>query len=163
MSRSRSVTRETTRFSERFVVRPTSRCQRCIRISQHGQKDGRRVYNGRGRGDRIGGVCQKVSALNNLCRLARLMFCSLRIAEDLCRKRKPKQALPYLFKAMEDPNNLDAIIQMAFLMPTINEGVQLLEEGAARGAVSPYGARWKYDSSSVRPRASDTSIRTRLF
>ncbi|KAI0771907.1 hypothetical protein BD413DRAFT_546944 [Trametes elegans] len=25
-----------------------------------------------------------------------------------------RQALPYLFKAMDDPNNLDAAVQMAF-------------------------------------------------
>ncbi len=61
---------------------------------------------------------------------------SLRIGEDLCRKRKPNEAAPYLLKALEDPNNIDAIIQMAFLMSTINEGLELLEEGVARGMVS---------------------------
>ena len=34
---------------------------------------------------------------------------------------------------MEDPNNLDAIVQMAFLMPTMDMGVRLLEEGEAKG------------------------------
>ncbi|TFK93914.1 hypothetical protein K466DRAFT_580545 [Polyporus arcularius HHB13444] len=58
---------------------------------------------------------------------------NLRIGEDLCRKRKPNEAAPYLLKALEDPNNIDAIIQMAFLMSTINEGLELLEEGVARG------------------------------
>ncbi|PIL36807.1 hypothetical protein GSI_00497 [Ganoderma sinense ZZ0214-1] len=58
---------------------------------------------------------------------------NLQKAEDLCRRRKPEQALPYLFKAMEDPNNLDAIVQMAFLMPTMDMGVRLLEEGEAKG------------------------------
>ena len=59
---------------------------------------------------------------------------SLKIGEDLCRRRKPQEALPYLMKAMEDPNNLDAIVQMAFLMPTMQMGVKLLEEGEGRGA-----------------------------
>ena len=55
------------------------------------------------------------------------------MAEDLCRKRKPEKALPYIFKAMKDPNNLDAIIQMAFVMPTMETRIRLLEEGAAKG------------------------------
>ncbi|KAI0370235.1 hypothetical protein BV20DRAFT_305450 [Pilatotrama ljubarskyi] len=58
---------------------------------------------------------------------------NLEKAEDLCRRRKPEQALPYLYKAMEDPNNLDAAVQMAFLMPTLTMGVNLLEEAAERG------------------------------
>ncbi|KAI0676908.1 hypothetical protein C8Q78DRAFT_1086899 [Trametes maxima] len=58
---------------------------------------------------------------------------NLEIAEDLCRRRKPQQALPYLYKAMEDPNNFDAAIQLAFLMPTLDESVKLLEATEARG------------------------------
>ncbi|KAI0663084.1 hypothetical protein C8Q70DRAFT_1042671 [Cubamyces menziesii] len=68
-----------------------------------------------------GGMVSKESARN------------LDIAEDLCNRRKPEQALPYLFKAMEDPNNLDAYVQMAFLMPTIGEGIKLLEKAEADG------------------------------
>ncbi|KDR78106.1 hypothetical protein GALMADRAFT_245117 [Galerina marginata CBS 339.88] len=42
---------------------------------------------------------------------------NLEIAEGLCRRRKPNLAAPYLLKALkQDPNNLDAIIQMAFLL-----------------------------------------------
>ncbi|KAI0751404.1 hypothetical protein C8Q80DRAFT_1268646 [Daedaleopsis nitida] len=58
---------------------------------------------------------------------------NLKIGEDLARRRKPEQAVPYLLKAMEDPNNLDAVVQMAFLMPTMEAGLRLLEDGAARG------------------------------
>ncbi|OSC99218.1 hypothetical protein PYCCODRAFT_1470472 [Trametes coccinea BRFM310] len=58
---------------------------------------------------------------------------NLEKAEDLCRRRKPEQALPYLFKAMEDPNCLDAAVQMAFLMPTMEMGIRLLEQAEARG------------------------------
>ncbi|KAH7884974.1 hypothetical protein F5I97DRAFT_1830249 [Phlebopus sp. FC_14] len=35
---------------------------------------------------------------------------NLEKAEDLCRKREPEKALPYLLKAMEDDNNLDAFV-----------------------------------------------------
>ncbi|KAI0773887.1 hypothetical protein C8Q74DRAFT_1199891 [Fomes fomentarius] len=59
---------------------------------------------------------------------------NLKIAEDLCRRRKPEQALPYLYKALDqDPDNLDAVVQMAFLMPTMKAGLNLLEDAAARG------------------------------
>ena len=37
---------------------------------------------------------------------------------------------------MEDPNNLDAVIQVAFLMPTIDAGLNLLEEAEVRGVYS---------------------------
>ncbi|KAH7913337.1 hypothetical protein BJ138DRAFT_1171344 [Hygrophoropsis aurantiaca] len=53
-------------------------------------------------------------------------------AEDLCRRRKPEQAVPYLLKAMEDENNLDAFIQAAFLFP-LNEAVQFLEDAERKG------------------------------
>ena len=42
---------------------------------------------------------------------------------------------------MEDPNNLDAIVQMAFLMPTMEMGVRLLEEGEAKGVCVPLPPR----------------------
>lgn len=38
---------------------------------------------------------------------------------------------------MEDPNNLDAIVQMAFLMPTMDMGVTLLEDGETKGTHVP--------------------------
>ncbi|OBZ76530.1 hypothetical protein A0H81_03534 [Grifola frondosa] len=58
---------------------------------------------------------------------------NLEKAEDLCRKRRPEKALPYLEKAMEGGNNLDAIVQMAFLMPTMDMSVKLLEEAEEKG------------------------------
>ncbi|KAJ2921410.1 hypothetical protein H1R20_g15682, partial [Candolleomyces eurysporus] len=48
-------------------------------------------------------------------------------------RRKPKEALPYLMKALEDRRNLDAILEFAFLAPTKDESVEILEEGVARG------------------------------
>ncbi|KAL4065599.1 hypothetical protein V8B97DRAFT_1919737 [Scleroderma yunnanense] len=57
---------------------------------------------------------------------------SLEIAEDLCNRRKPKKALPYLFKAMEDENNLDAFIQSAFLHH-LPEAVKVLEQAEEKG------------------------------
>ncbi|TDL16491.1 hypothetical protein BD410DRAFT_795342 [Rickenella mellea] len=53
-------------------------------------------------------------------------------AEELCRKRKPEQALPYLTKAMEDSNNLDAFIQAAFLLPH-PVAVEFLEKVERKG------------------------------
>ncbi|KAI6021030.1 hypothetical protein EDC04DRAFT_2735058 [Pisolithus marmoratus] len=60
---------------------------------------------------------------------------NLEIAETLCNRRKPEQALPYLFKAMEDENNLDAFIQFAFLHH-IPEGVKVLEDAERKGRAS---------------------------
>ncbi|KIJ62725.1 hypothetical protein HYDPIDRAFT_30314 [Hydnomerulius pinastri MD-312] len=57
---------------------------------------------------------------------------NLEKAEELCRKRKPEKALPYLFKAMEDDNNLDAFIQAAFLFP-LPEAVKVLEHAEEKG------------------------------
>ncbi|KAL4072080.1 hypothetical protein J3A83DRAFT_4390475 [Scleroderma citrinum] len=57
---------------------------------------------------------------------------NLEIAEDLCNRRKPEKALPYLFKAMEDENNLDAFIQFAFLHH-LPEAVKVLEQAEEKG------------------------------
>ncbi|KAI6103809.1 hypothetical protein EDD16DRAFT_296917 [Pisolithus croceorrhizus] len=57
---------------------------------------------------------------------------NLEIAEALCNKRKPEQALPYLFRAMEDENNLDAFVQFAFLHH-IPEGIKVLEDAEQKG------------------------------
>ncbi|KAG5635062.1 hypothetical protein H0H81_012558 [Sphagnurus paluster] len=58
---------------------------------------------------------------------------SLEKAEDLCRKRKPEKALPYLIKAIEEnPENLDAAIQFAFLNE-INGALQILEGAEKMG------------------------------
>jgi hypothetical protein len=58
---------------------------------------------------------------------------SLEKAEDLCRKKKPKLAVPYLLKAIQDDNNLDAFIQVAFLLD-IEGAVEALEAAELRGA-----------------------------
>ncbi|CCM02821.1 uncharacterized protein FIBRA_04933 [Fibroporia radiculosa] len=54
-------------------------------------------------------------------------------AEDLCRRKKPEKAIPFLLKALEDPNNLDAAVQMAFLMPNLDMSVSVLDGAAQRG------------------------------
>lgn len=41
--------------------------------------------------------------------------------------------MPYLVKAMDDRNNLDAFIQCAFLCPTLDESVECLEGGIRNG------------------------------
>ena len=64
------------------------------------------------------------------------MTSSLKIGEDLARRRKPNEALPYIMKAMEDPNNFDAIIQVSFLMPTMEIGLGVLEDAEERGMSS---------------------------
>ncbi|KAH8827602.1 hypothetical protein DL96DRAFT_1708936 [Flagelloscypha sp. PMI_526] len=58
---------------------------------------------------------------------------ALEKAEDLARKRRPKEAAPYVNEALElDPNNLDAYIQGAYLSP-IEAGIELLEYAEKRG------------------------------
>ncbi|CAL1702320.1 unnamed protein product [Somion occarium] len=59
---------------------------------------------------------------------------NLEIAEDLCRKRKPIEALPYLDKALKaDDANLDAYIQLAFLAPTLDDSIEVLESAEHKG------------------------------
>ena len=58
---------------------------------------------------------------------------SLEKAEDLCRKKKPKLAVPYLLKAIQDDNNLDAFIQAAFLLH-IEGALEALEAAELRGS-----------------------------
>ncbi|KAJ7087158.1 hypothetical protein C8R44DRAFT_687388 [Mycena epipterygia] len=57
---------------------------------------------------------------------------NLQIAEDLCCKGRPNDAAPYLMKALEDKNNFDAEIQMAFLSPDLLFSVEVLESAEAR-------------------------------
>lgn len=61
---------------------------------------------------------------------------SLNIAEDLCQKGRPYEAVPYLQKAMEDPRNLDAAIQAAFLAPNFDEAVDLLLSAEKIGSIT---------------------------
>lgn len=58
---------------------------------------------------------------------------NLEIAEGLCNRGKPNEAVPYLVKAMKDGNNLDAFVQTAFLCPTLAESVECLEAGIKKG------------------------------
>ncbi|KAF7980760.1 hypothetical protein HWV62_36801 [Athelia sp. TMB] len=58
---------------------------------------------------------------------------NLEIAERLCQKGTPNDAVPYLMKAMEDKNNLDAFVQCAFLCPTNAESIECLEAGINNG------------------------------
>ncbi|KAJ7452748.1 hypothetical protein B0H11DRAFT_283446 [Mycena galericulata] len=57
---------------------------------------------------------------------------NLQKAEDLCRKGRPKDALPFLREAMKDENNLDADIQMAFLRDKFAVA-QVLEAAELKG------------------------------
>ncbi|KAJ3505760.1 hypothetical protein NMY22_g17468 [Coprinellus aureogranulatus] len=58
---------------------------------------------------------------------------NLNIARDLCQRRRPYEAVPYLQKALKDKRNIDAGIELAFLAPTKDECVEILEEAAERG------------------------------
>lgn len=69
----------------------------------------------------VGGGTVSIEAQNNLDR-----------AEDLCRRKKPAKALPFLLKAMEDGNNLDAFVQAAYLFP-LPEALKALENAEAKG------------------------------
>ncbi|KAI6008804.1 hypothetical protein F5J12DRAFT_905176 [Pisolithus orientalis] len=60
---------------------------------------------------------------------------NLEIAETLCNRRKPEQALQYLFRAMEDENTLDTFIQFAFLHH-LPEAVKVLEDAKRKGRAS---------------------------
>ncbi|OCH94252.1 hypothetical protein OBBRIDRAFT_810581 [Obba rivulosa] len=54
-------------------------------------------------------------------------------AEELGMKRKPERALPYLMEAMEGGNNLDACVQLAFLMPNLDMSVDVLRNTEVKG------------------------------
>lgn len=62
-----------------------------------------------------------------------IVVISLDKGEQLALKRRPKEALPYFMKALEDPNNVDAAIQLAFLMPTPRDGCEFLEDTEKKG------------------------------
>ncbi|KAJ7201991.1 hypothetical protein B0H12DRAFT_1162915 [Mycena haematopus] len=57
---------------------------------------------------------------------------NLEIAEDLCRKGRPNEAVPFLEIAMKDRNNVDAEIQMAYLSPDLLFSVKVLESAEKR-------------------------------
>ncbi|KAI0699408.1 hypothetical protein BC835DRAFT_1304485 [Cytidiella melzeri] len=58
---------------------------------------------------------------------------NLDTAEKLCRAQRPAEALPYLEKAMEDPRNLDAWIQLAFLAPDLTKSTGILVNAERQG------------------------------
>ncbi|KAJ7493837.1 hypothetical protein FB451DRAFT_1336012 [Mycena latifolia] len=58
---------------------------------------------------------------------------NLQKAEDLCRKGRPMDAVPFLREALKDANNLDADIQMAFLSPDKPTAVEVLEDAEVKG------------------------------
>lgn len=72
------------------------------------------------------------------------------IAEGLCRKRKPLDAIPYLTKVMEDPNNLDADIQFCFLQPNLTMSMQVLEHAEQKGIFIRFT---QYDVTYLKPRS----------
>ena len=67
--------------------------------------------------------------------LALTLHCyrSLNKAEDLCRRRRPVEAIPLLEKAMEDPRNLDAWVQLAFLAPDLDKSTNVLLNAEEQG------------------------------
>ncbi|KAJ7618718.1 hypothetical protein FB45DRAFT_1063294 [Roridomyces roridus] len=58
---------------------------------------------------------------------------NLRIAEDLCRRGRPQDSLPYLQEAMKDKNNYDAEIQFAYLSPDLLFSIEVMESAEKRG------------------------------
>ncbi|KAF8890791.1 hypothetical protein CPB84DRAFT_1784535 [Gymnopilus junonius] len=59
---------------------------------------------------------------------------NLEIAEDYLRKRRPNDAAPYLLKALDqDPDNLDAMIQVAFIAPDLPTAVETIEVAERKG------------------------------
>lgn len=70
---------------------------------------------------------------------SRFLSHSLDKAEDLCRKKKPEKAIPFLMKALEDPNNLDAAVQLAFVMPNMDMSLNVLEDTEKKGNISTVG------------------------
>ncbi|KAL0058460.1 hypothetical protein AAF712_014864 [Marasmius tenuissimus] len=55
-----------------------------------------------------------------------------KIADDLCARRKPKEAVPYIWKAMLDENNVDIFVTATLLEPTYEESIECLDEGKRR-------------------------------
>ncbi|KAF4611704.1 hypothetical protein D9613_004045 [Agrocybe pediades] len=54
-------------------------------------------------------------------------------AEDLIRRKRPQQAMPYLARAIQDHHNLDAVIQLAFITPNMETAIQVLQAAERRG------------------------------
>ncbi|KAJ7730155.1 hypothetical protein B0H16DRAFT_1775244 [Mycena metata] len=57
---------------------------------------------------------------------------NLEMAENICRRGMPNDAVPYLQIALKDKNNFDAEIQMAYLSPDLLFSVEVLETSEKR-------------------------------
>ncbi|KAF5326328.1 hypothetical protein D9611_000723 [Ephemerocybe angulata] len=58
---------------------------------------------------------------------------NLDVARDLGNKGKHLEALPFILKAMEDPNNLDAILHYSAYAPSQRDRLKMLEDAERRG------------------------------
>ncbi|KAF9041801.1 hypothetical protein BDZ89DRAFT_1060165 [Hymenopellis radicata] len=57
---------------------------------------------------------------------------NLEIGTELCRRRQPNEALPYLYAAYLDERNVDACIQLAWIQPNPEECLEMLQQGGIR-------------------------------
>ncbi|KAJ6545081.1 hypothetical protein DFH09DRAFT_659271 [Mycena vulgaris] len=57
---------------------------------------------------------------------------NLKRGQELLEKKKPDEALPFLLKAMEDPNNLDACSSIAMMLPQ-EAAIEFLKQGELKG------------------------------
>ena len=88
---------------------------------------------------------------------------SLEKGEELCRKRKPNEAAPYLMKAIElDKNNLDAYIEIAFILD-MEGAVETLETAELRGNSNLSGPNLRTSSFLYRPTDPKTRTWNRLL
>jgi hypothetical protein len=81
------------------------------------------------------GIARKVCSNGDPCHLQCLTLSSLEEAEELCHKRKPEKALPYLRKGNGRRQYLDAFIQGASLQH-LPEAVGTLQTAENNGAFS---------------------------
>ncbi len=59
---------------------------------------------------------------------------SCEIGAALCKQGRVNEAAPYLFKAIsEDPHNMDAFIEIAFICPTKKDSMEFLDDGLKFG------------------------------
>lgn len=66
--------------------------------------------------------------------LTHLTLSSLEKAEELIRKGNLNDAVPFVFQAMKDPNNVDALITAAFLSQDLKSTITMLATGELRGS-----------------------------
>ncbi|TFK17815.1 hypothetical protein FA15DRAFT_675760 [Coprinopsis marcescibilis] len=58
---------------------------------------------------------------------------NLNVARDLFRKSKVPEGMVYLRKALQDPRNIDALLEQAFACGSVTEGIKILEMAETRG------------------------------